>query len=441
MNVKAKTIVFDDKDININAISLMLWTKGDDQPNQTRNKTTVIIDSHIQYQEFNGIGAAFSELGSRALSKLGCEKKDEVMRKLFSPHEGIGLSYCRIPLGSSDFALDAYSLNDYEDDYKMEHFCLERDLKLLIPMIKKAQEYNENIRFHASPWSPPSWLKDNKKFVSGGSLLDNDKAYDAYAKYLGLFCHQYEEQGIEIERLNIQNEPDSSAPFPSCVMKPCQMNKFVNEYLVKYFKDNNIKTEIWAGTFRTITGLQAQRTLEKKKLRDNIQGVGVQYSLDNHVSDLLRLYPELKIMHTESVCYNGENTYEQAINLFLDFIGYMNVGCDVYSYWNMILTAGEESTWGWKQNSLVSITEDGNYTCNNDFDMLQVINFNLQVGARRIGVVCLKANCIAFKNPDGTIALLIGNISNKILDTEIIVDGIIKNVELNPFSVSSFLLE
>ncbi len=46
--------------------------------------------------------------------------------------------------------------------------------------IKRAQEYGAKLL--ATPWSPPSWMKDNNSLYYGGSLLP--EFYDDYAKYL-----------------------------------------------------------------------------------------------------------------------------------------------------------------------------------------------------------------------------------------------------------------
>src|SRR3546814_1544682 len=46
-------------------------------------------------------------------------------------------------------------------------FSLERDKTKLIPYIKAALAVKENIRFWASPWTPPVWMKTGYKKNSG----------------------------------------------------------------------------------------------------------------------------------------------------------------------------------------------------------------------------------------------------------------------------------
>lgn len=66
--------------------------------------TNITVDENTRYQTFTGGGASFTDTaawlmkGSGALSQA---TRDETMKKLFSPTEGIGLSFVRNPMGGS----------------------------------------------------------------------------------------------------------------------------------------------------------------------------------------------------------------------------------------------------------------------------------------------------------------------------------------------------
>lgn len=416
-------ISFENKVDDYSGLTSGTWARLNDQPGQNPRQAHVVIDSQRTFQTFQGTGAAFSEIGGRSLGQLDTADQDQVMAKLFDVEKGAGFTNCRLPIGSSDFALSAYSLNDHEGDYEMKHFSLERDHEYLIPFIKKASKYSDNLKLHASPWSPPAWLKTNKDFVNGGSLIDDDKTYKAYATYLAKYVKAYQEEGFDINKLLIQNEPDSGSCFPTCVMEPDQMAKFAVEYLKPEFTQSNLDTEIWAGTFRTITGLQADDCMAHDECREIIDGVGFQYALPEHIYDFTRSYPEVKIMHTETPCYQGENTWAQAIALFNHFVSFMNVGCQVFSYWNMILDEKSESTWGWKQNSLVTIKDNKDILYNPDFYVMEMFAKNIRPGAKRIQCLCLLKESIAFINPDGSIVLFISNLNDQAIDSVVTIDG------------------
>lgn len=67
--------------------------------------TNLTVNENTKYQTFTGGGASFTNTaawpmkGSGALSQA---TRDDTMRKLFSPTDGIGLSFIRNPLGGSD---------------------------------------------------------------------------------------------------------------------------------------------------------------------------------------------------------------------------------------------------------------------------------------------------------------------------------------------------
>ena len=110
-------------------------------------------------QKIRGFGGCFNELGMIALDKTNQKDREKIFEDLFG-ESGLNLSFCRIPIGASDYALDWYSEDEHPDYYEMLFFGIERDRKYLIPYIKEAQKHHEGkMTFFASPWSPPTWMK------------------------------------------------------------------------------------------------------------------------------------------------------------------------------------------------------------------------------------------------------------------------------------------
>ena len=99
------------------------------------------------YQTIEGFGACFNELGYITLNKITEDKKEEVMKNLFDPSE-CNFTYCRLPIGASDYAASWYSLNETKGDYEMNNFTIERDKECLIPYIKAAEKYSEKNKFN-----------------------------------------------------------------------------------------------------------------------------------------------------------------------------------------------------------------------------------------------------------------------------------------------------
>jgi len=78
------------------------------------------------------------------------------------------------------------------------------------------------IKFMASSWSPPAWLKNNGELNHGGQLIDGagSTVWKTYARYLLKFFESYKQNGIDWWGMTIQNEPmtgwDPWFPWNTC---------------------------------------------------------------------------------------------------------------------------------------------------------------------------------------------------------------------------------
>ncbi|MGV9573460.1 hypothetical protein ACWDRX_30160, partial [Streptomyces nigra] len=62
------------------------------------------IDANTRAQRYTGAGASVTGASARLIQQLPQDRRNDLMRSLFSTSgDGIGLSYLRQPLGSSDF--------------------------------------------------------------------------------------------------------------------------------------------------------------------------------------------------------------------------------------------------------------------------------------------------------------------------------------------------
>ncbi|MFA6831383.1 MAG: hypothetical protein WCR36_03830 [Bacteroidaceae bacterium] len=360
------------------------------QNNDNKEGEKLIIYPNIEFQEITGIGGAFNEIGGLALMSLPKENRNEVMSSLFDK-DGAQFSFCRTAVGSSDFGTDAYSYSEVADDYGMKHFSIDREQKSVIPYIKMALKYNPKMTLFASPWSPPAWMKysglmdQGKENRAKNQLKDESRIYEAYALYFTKYIQAYAKEGITVDKLLIQNETDVNSKYPSCEMHPNQMYQLVADYLRPDFIKNKIKTEIWAGTFRTYGTLDAIEFAGNPKYRNAVDGIGIQYSNSKYINDLNFLAKGKPTMHTEGNCYDGQNSIEQAFNRLGEVASYVNYGIPNYCYWNMILDETGNSGWGWKQNSLINIDREKNtVTYNPDYAVIALLSKYMQPGVKRI---------------------------------------------------------
>ncbi|TNH44558.1 glycoside hydrolase family 30 protein [Photorhabdus luminescens] len=385
---------------------------------KTDEKVNLII-TNKRGRKLDGFGGCFNELGMKALLDLDKENRKTVLDKLFSPDGECKLILARMPIGASDYAVSWYSLNDIEDDYNMDHFSIQRDKNLLIPYIKEALKRQPNLKISASPWSPPVWLKTHQVY-NFGRLKRDAQSQDAYALYFVKFIEEYQKEGILINQIHIQNEVAADQKFPSCVWSGEQLRDFIKKYLGPKFEQNNVKAEIWLGTinapeFSKEIG-QDYDDYANCVLRDTgaykyIKGVGYQWQGKNAIQRTVQSYPELKYYQTENECGDGHNSWEYAHYVFTLFRHYLTNGANGYFYWNMVLHSGGESSWGWKQNSMISIPKGINKVIYNpEYYVMRHFSGLILPDAQHVELEGnMSGNAVAFENKTGSLVVNINN--------------------------------
>lgn len=381
--------------------------EGGQAPQQRQQPSTMELFPEFTYQTIAGMGGCFNEIGAVALMSLPEAARDEVMRNLFSS-DAAAFSFCRTAIGSSDFGVSAYSYSEVNGDYGMKDFSMAREENSVIPYIQTAFKYNPGMKLFASPWSPPGWMKESGRMeglVDNNRLRDDPRIYQAYALYFSKYIEEYAKRGIKVDRICVQNETDCNVKYPSCVFPPEQMIKFINGYLAPEFARKNVSAEIWGGTYRVIEGstsYEAMTLFADPGIRKNVKGVGVQYQKFSNLADFRMYYPDVPMMHTESICHGGQNSIDQAYDRLSEIAQYITAGAENFAYWNMILDETGESGWDWKQNSLINIDRNnGKVTYNPDYAVMYLVSKFVRPGDQRIAHIFRGPSTFAVKDDAG----------------------------------------
>ena len=362
-------------------------------------------------QTWEGFGGCFNELGWIALAGLPAAEQQAILNRLFHPAEDCRFTICRLPIGASDYAAQWYSHNEHDGDYSMAHFSIERDRSYLIPYIRAAQAIQPAMRLFASPWSPPIWMKFPKSY-NYGTLVWKKEILEAYALYFAKFVQAYGKEGLRIHQVHVQNEPNSDQKFPSCLWTGEKMRDFIRDHLGPTFERLGIDCEIWAGTIeRGDFSKWGHTILSDPAARRYVAGIGYQWAGKEALQCTHESWPNLRLMQTENECGQGKNEWEFAFHVFDLFRHYITNGVNAYIYWNMILAPSGRSTWGWTQNSMITIDpETKAVTYNPEFYVMKHFSHFIVPGARRVVLNGpWTANAVAFENPDGTLAVMIKN--------------------------------
>lgn len=376
----------------------------------------------IELQSLRGFGGCFNELGWLPLQKLGREDQDQIIRELFSPDE-LNLTFNRTPVAANDFAAAWYSYDETDGDYELNDFSVKHDEQTLIPYIRRAQELQPQMGLFASPWSPPTWMKTPKVY-NFGRIVMTPQNLNAYAHYLLRYVKEYEDRGIHIDQLHVQNEVFADQKFPSCLWSSEDMRVFIRDYLGPLFAQEAPDTSIFLGTLNGPEDMKfapqgmilenynryVDNILFDEECRKYIAGVGYQWAGQHDIERTHQSWPEMELEQTESECGMGGNTWEYAEYIFSLINRYFRAGATCYTYWNMILGEGI-STWGWRQNSLFSInTETGEFVRNPEYYVIRHFSHYIEPGARLIQTQGhFNAMSLAFKNPDGSKVVLAQN--------------------------------
>ncbi len=399
------------------------WQSKEIPANENPCNDKIVLTGE-EAQTVKGFGGCFNELGYIALSKLDEADKKKIMSELFDSRTGCKFNLCRLPIGASDYAAEWYSHDEYEDDYDMEHFSIDRDHKYLLPYIKEAMEYKPDLQLFASPWSPPTWMKYPKVYNYGTLRMEPD-ILKSYALYFKKFIEAYHTEGIEINQIHIQNEPFADQKFPSCKWSAEQFRVFIRDYLGPLFEKEGIDTEIWLGTLNgpedmsfTMQGMvldnynrYIDHILFDEAARKYITGIGYQWAGRNAVARTNESWPELQLMQTENECGEGRNSWEYAEYIFGLIRHYFSNGVNAYTYWNMVLEPGGVSTWGWRQNAMITIVpETQEVIYNPEFYVMKHYSHYIKPGAVRLKTTGhWNSLTSVFKNPDGELVILVQN--------------------------------
>jgi glucosylceramidase len=397
------------------------WTEG-------AGAATVTISAANSYQTWEGFGGAFNELGWSYLTTKALQ--DQAIQLLFG-NDGCRFAWGRIPMGASDYAMDRYTLNENSGDTEMTKFSIERDKQKLIPYVKAAQAVKPDVRFWASPWTPPTWMKSSPyqtpgnpvNAFDGGTMKSDEATLKAHALYFVKFIKAYAEQGIKIEYVAPQNEPNYSQNYPSSIWSPSTFTTFIGKYLGPALASANPTAQIMLGTMSN-NGANADVAVANAVLADataksfaKIMGVQWGMSDANQISNLQSKGPGIPIWLSEHKCGGNPGANVAAApndsNYAKDSWGYIRDaikrGLTAYNTWNMVLDKGGkgiDNTRVWAQNALL-VVDAGQLVQTPAYYVFRHVSQYVAPQAKRIDAT--GGDAVAFKNPDGSLVAIMYN--------------------------------
>jgi len=200
-----------------------------------KNTAAIVIDPATRYQQMAGFGAAMTDASAWLIEKrMNPAQRTALMQELFGRNmpNGLGFSFTRLTIGASDFSRTHYSFDDMpagQSDPQLSKFSLAPQHDTVLPAVKAALAINPQLKVMASPWSAPGWMKSGDSLVKGTL---KPEAYDAFARYLKRYVDAMQAEGVPISALTLQNEPHfEPEDYPGMRVDPAKRAAFIGGHL------------------------------------------------------------------------------------------------------------------------------------------------------------------------------------------------------------------
>lgn len=206
---------------------------------------TIEVDDSRTFQPIEGFGFSLTGGSAYLLAGLSKTERADLLRELFGPtEESVGLSCLRLTIGASDLGRKDFSywgLRRGTKDPDLARFNLSAGDREVVPVLQEILQINPTMKFIASPWSAPPWMKSNGSYVAGRL---KPEFYPAYARYFVKYVETMRAHGIHVSAVTPQNEPQNPRNEPSMVMSAAEQADFIKGHLGPALREAAPDTDI-----------------------------------------------------------------------------------------------------------------------------------------------------------------------------------------------------
>ncbi len=407
------------------------------------------LDPTQQFQELIGFGGAFTEAAAVTLSHATPQQYEEIIQSYYHPTKGLGYTLGRVHIHSCDFSLGNYIYIEEGDD-ALSTFSVAHDEAFIIPLIQAAiKESDHNIKFLASPWSPPAWMKSNGEMNHGGYLLDAYK--ETWAMYYTKFIKAYSAYGINTWAITIQNEPAAVQTWDSCIYSGEDERDFLKNYLGPIMKregHGDVKILIWDHN-RDIMVERAQAVLEDPEAAQYVWGTGFHWYVSEafeNVGKVHELYPHKHLLFTEGCDEGGVKlgSWLTGERYGRNIIGDLNNFCEGYLDWNIVLDerGGPNHVGNYCDAPIIFDTTKKEIHYNSSYFYIGHFSKFIKPGAKRMHCEMKEEQvyATAFQNPNGEMVCVVMNERNEGFKINFLIESRTYEVELPEHSIQTLII-
>ena len=395
----------------------------------TEGENSIFVDPDKRYQTLLGIGGAITDASAEVFARLDPARQAELLRAYYDKDQGIGYTLLRTTIHSSDFSSASYTYIE-EGDKALSSFSIEHDLRARIPMIKRAiTAAGGELTLFASPWSAPAFMKTNQHMLKGGSLLP--EYADAWARYFTKFIAAYEQEGIPIWGISVQNEPMATQTWESMLYTAEEERDFLKNHLgptMHAAGNADRKIIVWDHN-RDMMTERARVIFDDPEASKYAWGMGFHWyetwagfePMYRNVAAVAEAYPDKPLLLTEAAVEKFDPTrYQHWPNgerYGNSLINDLNNGAVGWTDWNILLdeTGGPNHVGNLCFAPVHADTRTGELIYTPSYYYLGHFSKFIRPGARRVGAASSRSNLLAtaFLNLDGSLATVVMNPTDK----------------------------
>lgn len=416
----------------------------------------VFVEPDKTFQSFLGIGGAITDASAETFYKLPEAKQQELLDAYYNAEKGIGYTLARTTIHSSDFSSGSYTYVQ-DGDSTLSTFDVAHDKQFRIPMIKAAtQTAGGKIVLYASPWSPPAWMKDNNDMLHGGKL--KKESYQMWANYFSKFINTYEQEGMPIWGVSIQNEPMATQRWESCIFTAEDERDFLKSYLGPTLAKDGLgdkKIIVWDHN-RDLMVQRASVIFDDPEAAKYAWGIGFHWYEDwsggrcmyENVGRVHEMYPDKNLMFTEGCAESFDSTRYAFWGLGEEYgrsmINDFNNGTVGWTDWNILLDekGGPNHVGNFCFAPVHANTQTGELLYTNSYYYIGHFSKFIRPGAVRVSAAASRSQLIttSFLNQDGKLVVVVMNETAKPVTYKLWIGGQAAEVTSLPHSIQTLVL-
>ncbi|MBT8243686.1 MAG: hypothetical protein HKP48_08335 [Winogradskyella sp.] len=305
----------------------------------------------------------------------------------------------------------------------LTNFSLGNDLNYLVPSLQASIQKNPSLKIGGTPRSAPARMKEN--YTLNGSWLDT-QWYNTFADYLVKYVEAYVNNGLTIWAITVQNEPKyETSSYTSMRMDPGNQISFLKNDIGPAFASTGLTAGIIAYDHNRDDPNYSIEILNDNNSKNFTIGSAFHgYAADvSAQSTVYNAHPYKGIWFTEITGgdYAPNFANNLASNMKNIIVGTTRNWAKGILLWNLVLDENNGSQNGGciDCRGVVTVNSStGQITKEVEYYVLGHISKFVDQGATRIfSTESNKIFNVAFENPDGSIAVIAYNNSNKPQET------------------------